>query len=270
MRPKAIGLVAALSMVAAACGAGTLTGLPDRSEDPLVQIRSEGGFAPVEMVLGHGPTYTLLANGQLIYEGPVIAIYPGPLLPKYQEVEISDDERRTVLDLVEKMGLPDFEEERDDSANQLVADATTEVVTYWDENGTHSYAVYALGIEPNPSEARIKAFLDLVDLMSELTASNESVPYEAERVQVIAGVGFADPEFPDVREWPFENTDLSEWEVLPNQWMCKMFGPEVLPTFEDANQNTQWTHPDPMMDAPPFTLLVRPLHPGEPDCPEGL
>ena len=270
MRLRSLGFVVVLSLLAAACGMDSGAGLPDKTEDPLVQIRSEGGFAPVEMVLGRGPTYTLLANGQLIYEGPVIAIYPGPLLPNYQVVEVPDDQIRAVLDLVDEIGLPDFEEERDDSANQFVADATTEVVTYWDENGTHSYSVYALGIEPDPSDSRNKAFLDLIELMGELAASGEAIPYVGDRVQVIAGVGFADPEFSDVREWPLENTDFSEWVVLPNEWMCNMDSPDILPTFEDATQNTQWMHPDPMMDAPPFMLLVRPLHPGEPDCLEGL
>jgi hypothetical protein len=86
-------------------------------------------------------------------------------------------------------------------------------------------------------------------------------------VQVIAGSGFVDPEFADVRNWPLDNTDFSDWETLPNGWMCTTYGPEILDTFADASQTTQWTHPDPMMDAPAFTLLVRPLHPGEPDCP---
>lgn len=258
----------ALSMTVAACGVET--GLPEKNEDPLLQIRSEGGFAPVEFVLGRGPTFTLLANGQLIHEGPVAAVYPGPLLPNYQVTTVEDDQIRAVLELVEKMGLPDIEDERDDSANEFVADATTEVVTYWDENGTHRYSVYALGIEPDPNEERSRVFLELIELLGELTASSPSEPFDGERVQVIAGIGFADPEITDVRDWPLEDRDFSDWTVLPNQWMCKMYGPEVLGAFEDATQATEWTHPDPMMDADSYKLVVRPLHPGEPDCLQGL
>lgn len=266
MKKKTLGLFVAAAMALTACGAANDEGLPEKTDDPLLQVRSEGGFAPVEMILGRGPTYTLLANGQLIHEGPVAAIYPGPLLPNTLVLEIDDNDMQRVLDLVGEIGLPDMEDERDEENGQNVADATTEVVTFWDENGTHTYSVYALGIDPNPANRSTRAFQELIDLLGELTASYEASPYDGDRAQVVAGVGFADPDFPDVREWPLEETDFSDWEILPNQWMCQIQDPDVLPLFTDATQATQWTHPDPMMDAPPFTLLVRPLHPGEPDC----
>jgi hypothetical protein len=41
----------------------------------------------------------------------------------------------------------------------------------------------------------------------------------------------------------------------------------VLPDFETATQLTRWQEPDPLIDAPTYTLLVRPLLPGEPECP---
>lgn len=270
MKRTTIGLLVAVSLVMTACGAAAEDGLPEKTDDPLLQVRSEGGFAPVEMTLGRGPTYTLLGNGQLIHEGPVVAIYPAPLLPNSLVAEIDDDEMRQVLDLVEAIGLPDMEDERDEENGQNVADATTEVVTFWDDNGVHTYSVYALGIEPNPVNPSTKAFLELIDLLGELVGSHEATPYEGDRAQVVAGIGFADPDFPDVRDWPLEDTDFSDWVVLPNEWMCQVQDPEILPLFADATQNTQWTHPDPMMDAPPFTLRVRPLHPGEPDCFEDL
>jgi len=256
----------AASLTLTACGAAADEGLPEKTSDPLLQVRSEGGFAPVEMILGRGPTYTLLADGRLIHEGPVAAVYPNPLLPNSLVVDIDDAEMRRVLDLVDEIGLPDMEDERDEENGQNVADATTEVVTFWDDTGTHTYSVYALGIEQNPDNPSTAAFQDLIDLLGQLTASHEATAFEGERVQVVAGIGFSDPDFPDVRDWPLEDTDFSDWEVLPNGWMCQIQDPDILPLFADAKQSTQWTHPDPMMDAPPFTLRVRPLHPGEVDC----
>lgn len=268
MRRRTLGLLALASFVLTACGGDS--GKAERPADPdapLLQVRSEGGFAPIEMVLGRGPTYTLLADGRLIHSGPVIAIYPGPLLPNYLVIQINDDQMNTVLELIDEIGLPDMVEERDEENGENVADATTEVVTYWDAEGAyHRYYVYALGIDPNPPNPSTKAFSELLVVLDQLAASGEAVAYEAERAQVIAGAGFADPDFLDIRDWPLEDTDFSDWETLPNQWTCKAYGPDILDTFSDASQNTQWTHPDPMMDAPPFTLLVRPLHPGEPDC----
>jgi hypothetical protein len=268
MRGKTLGLLTAVALAVSACGGGGGSGaeLPANPDTPVVQVRSEGGFLPVEVSLGRGPRYTLLADGRLIHEGPVIATYPGPLLPNYLVSQINEDQMNTVLELVDKIGLPGMEDEIDDSAASYIADASTEVVTYWDTDGEYRFSVYALGIEPDSSNPSTAAFTELLVVLDQL-AAEESIPYEPERVRVIAGFGFVNPDFADVRDWPLDNTDFSDWETLPNGWMCTTYGHEVLDTFADANQSTQWTHPDPMMDAPAFTLLVRPLHSGEPDCP---
>ena len=267
MRTKTVALLIAVSVGLTACGVETGgVELPTDPDAPVVQVRSEGGFVPVEWMLGRGPTYTLLADGRLISEGPVIAIYPGPLLPNYLLSQVNADQMNAVLELINQIGLPDMENEIDESHNLVVADANTEVVTYWGADKVeHTYSVYALGLEPssNPSTA---AFSELMVMLDQLASQGDQVPYESERTRVVAGVGFVDPEFEDVRDWPLDNTGFADWETYPNGWMCQLYGPEVLPAFADATQTTQWTHPDPMMDAPAFTLLVRPLHPGEPDC----
>lgn len=258
------GLLIAATLMLAACGAETRLGFDDPDE-PVLQIRSEGGFTTVEMALGRGPTYTLLADGRLIHTGPVIAIYPAPLLPNFLVGSITEDQMNEVLDLVDEIGLPDFTDETDETNGQGVADATTEIVTYWDESGAHTYSVYALGINDQPSDPRTAAFLELFNLMGELAATTDAEPYEGEKAQVIAGPGFPDPDFPDLREWPLDDDSLESWAVLPNGWHCDIEDPEVLDLFRDASQNTQWNHPEgDSLD--PLTLLVRPLHPGEPDC----
>ncbi len=153
----------------------------------------------------------------------------------------------------------------------MVADATTKVVTYWDQKGEHSYGVYALGIgldEPAPpATASLK---ELLDLMGDL-AGGEAEPYEPDRVRIVAGPGVINEEFEDVRDWPLEDSDLSSWETLPNGWLCEVFESEVLTRFADATQTTVWRWipgDDPTLaDAEFLQLAVRPLHPGEPDCP---
>ena len=266
---RTTGLLLAAIVTLSACGSPSTVQLPSDPDAPVLQIRSEGGFAPVEWILGRGPSYTLLGDGRLIHQGPTIAIFPGPLLPNYLVSQLNEDQMNTVLDLIERIGLPNMDRVVDDSQNSFVADATTEVVTYWDENGEHSFGVYALGIEPNPSDSRVAAFADLLVVMDQLAFQGDSAQFEPDRVRITAGVGFVDPEFEDVRTWPLGKTDFSGWFEYPNGWTCKVFGPEVLDLFVDATQSTTWLHPDPMMDAPSFKLLVRPLHPGEPDCPIG-
>ncbi len=148
-----------------------------------------------------------------------------------------------------------------------VADATTEVVTYWDGEQFHQYSVYALGIGTNPNPATA-ATAELVGALSEAAFSGSSEEYLGDRVRVISGVAQVapDPGFEDVRAWPLDGEDPNHWTELNLGFTCKVFGPEVIGTFRGATQVTQWLHPNPMMDAPPFVLLIRPLHPGEPDC----
>jgi len=202
-------------------------------------------------------------------DGPVIAIYPGPLLPNYQIARLGEEQLDEILALVERIGLPAMDDEIDDSAAANVADATTEVVTYWDESGMHRYSVYALGIDPSPSNQATAATIELVDTLSTSRFAGDTEVFAGDRVRVIASVSRVapDPEFEDIRPWPLEGEDPNLWTELELSFTCTVLGPDVLALFEDATQVTQWLHPVETMDAPPFLLQVRPLHPGEPDCP---
>jgi hypothetical protein len=267
MTSKSLLIATVLAVALTACGMPEGgPGVPSDPDAPLIQIRSEGGFVPIEWALGHGPGYTLLADGRLIYEGPVIMIYPGPLLPNYQVSQATDDQIRRALELVEEIGLPEIDYEIDDSAMNMVADASTEMVTYWDEEGReHTYGVYALGLDTNGGQSEVNAAVrQLIELLGEMSAGPSLGSYEGERVRVVAGAATPGQETADVREWPLERTDLAEWEVPLEGWYCAVFGPEVLDTFNNAHQETMWTHPD---TGETYKLLVRPLHPGEPDCP---
>jgi hypothetical protein len=72
-----------------------------------------------------------------------------------------------------------------------------------------------------------------------------------------------DPEFEDTRDWRLESSDLSTWQELPNGWLCMTTDGPVPDVFDDATQATTWVHPE----RGQMKLLVRPLLPGEPDCP---
>lgn len=263
MISRAVAGLAIAAMALTACG--TPVGDDGGDRDPgeaVLRITSEGGFAPVEMILAAGPRYTLLGDGTLIYQGVQTLQYPGPLLPPYLKAKLNGSQMNAVLAMVERIGLPEIESASDDTAAQFVADATTEVITYWDEAGSHVYSVYALGFVEDPSE-ETAAFKELVDTLDRFSIESAGEPYEGERVRVLAGEGAVDPGFADLRPWPLDS-DPSTWEDLPNGWSCQGFGPETLDLFADATQATTWESP---VDGSETFLLVRPLHPGEPDCP---
>ena len=264
-----VALGAAISIALTACGIEGDSGdaLAPDPEAAVIQIHSEGGFLPVEISLAQGPRYTMLGDGRLIYEGPVILIYPGPLLPNYQVVQLDQETVDRVLQLVEEIGLPGIDREIDDSAMEFIADAATDVITYWDESGEHVYGVYALDVvqETTPRSA---AFLELIGVLDQAAGTEPAQPYQAERVRVIAGPGFVDEEFRQVNDWPLADTDLSAWTTVATDWKCRAFDdPEILDAFVDANQANQWRLPEASSDDEALTLLVRPLLPGEPDCP---
>ena len=272
MRWKQLPLLIAGVVMLAACGSAV--SVPSDPDAPILQIRTDGGFAPIEWILSNGPTYTLLADGRLIVPGPAFEFYPGPIVLNYQVSQVGDQDFEQILDLVAEMGLPEMTSEIDDSAAGFVADAGTTMVSFWDDAGVHQYSVYALGIELDPENPTIAsnpetaAFMKLIVRLDKSRGSSDSVPYEPERVRVLAGVAMApvDPGLEDVRPWPLGDDDPANWEQLELGWACSAYGPEALELFQEASEITQWMDPDPMMDAPPYTLLVRPLHPGEEDC----
>ncbi|HJS72619.1 MAG TPA: hypothetical protein VJ858_07825 [Acidimicrobiia bacterium] len=262
MSRKSLGAIASLALVLAACGAESDSGAG--GDEAVLQITSEVGSGPVEFVLATGPRYTMLGDGRLIFQGFQTMEFPGALVPPYLVATLDDNQMSAVLAMVEDIGLSEIEDETDDSNMEMVADATTEVITYWDENGPHRLAVYALGMDESPSH-RDAAFLELISTFDQFTAETPSEPYVADQVRVIAGPGGVDPAFSDVRPWPLADTDFSDWEELPNGWHCTIIDGPVPSVFDEATQATTWEHPDGESGA--LLLLVRPLIPGEPNCP---
>ena len=265
MKKRSLIALSALALTLAACGQGNEPEVG--ADEALLQIVSEGGFVPVEFALGTGPRYTLLGDGRLIFQGMQTLEFPGRLVPPYMVARLNDSQMNAVLAMVDDIGLPGIDDESDNDANQFVADAPTDVITFWDENGRHRLSVYALGIDTQePQSDRNAAFLELIDTFDRFTAEADAEPYAAESVRVIAGPGFVNEDFEDTRPWPLDD-DWSAWASQPNGWVCRVFQPDVLDLFADATQATVWEAPDGLGVPTPAKLLVRPLLPGESDCP---
>ena len=96
MRKAAIPLIA-LALIAAACGSDGGGSAPTDPDEVILTIGFEGGFAPVEAVYDPTPQFVLFADGRLVSQGPVITIFPGPLMPNLQEAQLNDDEMAQML-----------------------------------------------------------------------------------------------------------------------------------------------------------------------------
>ena len=266
-------MLAAGALLMASCGTGEVLGPPDiDSDDPLIQIHSEGGFVPVDWNLGRGPIFTVTQGGLIIYQGVTTLEYPGRLVPPYMAGQLNEEQLSELRQKLEAMGIAEIEDEHDDSVTN-VADATTEVIRFWDESGVHRYSVYALGITDHDVPERTVAFADLFEWLHTVTGTIDASPYEADRVQVIAGADYQgiDPDFVDIRDWPLDGENPDNWDELTTVgeaevWTCKVFDGGIPEVFEDATQATLWTHPSESADAQNYKLLVRALLPGEDGC----
>lgn len=262
-------MIAVLAMPAVACGSdddATAT-LPDDGDTIILQVVYEGGFAPVEFILNEMPQHTLYANGRLVSQGPQPAIFPGPMLPSMQQVNIGDAAMAEVLAIVDEIGLPAMTDESNSEAAAFIADASEAVAYYYDENGTHRYAVYALGVveSSDPQVAGMRTLFDTLDVLAvESPTAGEYVP---DRVQVLATQSFVDETEPGatLEPWPLAASPADLPEVADLGVSCTVLeGDEALAAlavFAEADQMTFWDY-----EGVSYRILARPLFENELGC----
>jgi hypothetical protein len=294
MKSKLITLLA-VALVLGACGAAddagstTTTSTPtiggpgtttttegpstteDRSPDEVVlQVRFEGGFAPVEMIYNPLPRYTLLGDGRIAFEGPTPAIFPGPLLPNVEVARLAEGDVARILELVAAAGLPDITEELNTEYADRVADAQNTVVTYHDGAGEHVFSVYALGIRLDPpKDPRVAALQRLVEALDAAAASvTDPEPWDVDALQIIVTDSFGGENEPEaaVVPWPLAAPVAELAQPVFGDVRCiALDGEQALTAaaaFEEASQLTFFDD-----GAGIYRLLVRPILPGETACP---
>src|SRR3954471_17026664 len=69
------------------------------ADDALVlRVSSAGGFVPPSALVGRLPETSVYADGRVIFNGPVPAVYPGPALPNLQWATLSPAALQQLLD----------------------------------------------------------------------------------------------------------------------------------------------------------------------------
>ena len=273
--------LALISLLLAACGttsgaATTVAATTDTTpvpttlpaaEEAVLVVEDVGGFVPIEFALGRGPRYVLTSDGRLIFQGPMIEIFPQPLWPNYQVRQLTDEELDLVMDSILATGIDQITDEVDDNSANIIADASTTVITYNDEQGSHRFEVYALDIGEGQSE-QVQRLAGLVRVLDGVaSAEGEVAELEPERVQVIAqeAVPTGD-EFEQVVEFPIDD-DPASWGDLEGQQgiKCASFEGEdaeaLVEGFKEANAATLFEAGDTT-----WRVYPRPLLPGEEPC----
>jgi hypothetical protein len=237
------------------------------AEEVVLVVEDVGGFVPIEFALGRGPRYVLTGDGRLIFQGPMIEIFPQPMWPNYQVRQLTEEELDVVMDAIAVTGIDQITDEVDDSSANVIADASTTVITYYDDQGLHRYEVYALDIGEGQSE-QVQRLAGLVRVLDGVaTADGEVSELEPERVQVIAqGAEPTGDEFEQVVDFPIDE-DPATWDDLAGQQgiKCAAFEGEdaeaLVAGFREANQATLFEAGDTT-----WRVYPRPLLPGEEPC----
>jgi hypothetical protein len=269
MRKSLIGLAAAALALSACAADPGLEETLKLNEDPdsvLLIVKDEGGFVPIEFIVGQGPRLVLLRDGTLIVTGPQIEIFPQPLLPNYQTIQLDDETMLFVLEELAAIGFAAIDSEVNTEAANMVADASTTVTTFYNQDGPHTFSVYALGIDTQVGDPRVHILANLVNHLSEIGFNQSGEAYQWQALEVLAGVPQfpAEPEFVDVRPWPLE-VGYDEMTDIGFDWRCASFEGEeaqaLLAAFLEASQVTTWDD-----GGNEYSIKVRPLFPGEDPC----
>jgi hypothetical protein len=244
---------------------------PAASAGLVLGVEQTGGLVPSTTV-GRLPLLAVYADGQVITEGPVPAIYPGPALPNLQ---VHTVDRTGVQDLVDR-ALEAGVAETTDLGSPPVADAFTTRFTLVLDDRTVVREVYALhetpdrgeveGVTPDQAEDRKR----LRDLLDSLTAPGDAAgtaPYEPAAVAAIASPwidpqdGLAHPEQP----WPGPRLPGEPVPGPTGVGCVTATGEEaaaLLAAASSATTLTPWT----TADGSRWSVTFRPLLPDESGC----
>jgi hypothetical protein len=276
--PVALGLVLLLSGCAEQAGAGappptaepTPVSLPDDAGALVLQVELTGGFLTPELLAGRLPLISVYADGRVITEGPVAAVFPGPAWPNVQVQRADPATVRTLVEHALAAGVADTTE----LGMPGVADAASTRFTVTTAAGTTVREVYALSEgagDPMLTAEQQAARAELTDLLSELTdlpaTLDDAASYEPTAVAALARAWTTEPD-PAVGERPAVGWPGPQLpgESLGADLSCAVTAGDqaaaVTSAARAADQLTPWA----TADGAVWAVTFRPLLPHESGC----
>ena len=284
--PRRHAIVLAALLMAAACGTSGPSAAPsDSAVEGAFALRAKLNQAiPPEARFTWLPYLLITADGTVVRQGPVPAIFPGPLLPNLQGAPLSDAgydrivERAGALGLLEGSG--DFVPAGMPLGGQtgsveLLVNGELRTIT-GDPNRIIQCITTPCDPEPGTAEAFGTFWAELGDLGSLVGSElGQDTAYHPDGFALLIGV-----EPPDdgglgrqVVTWPLETPLADIGQPVGNTLLprCGTVAGEDAATLEAAfaaaNQLTMWVDQgrDP---ADAASIAVRPVLPGEDPCQE--
>ena len=271
-------LISACAQATAEGGAGAApssapAGPPAGADALVLRVAQTGGFTGPDTIASRLPDLSVYGDGRMIFEGPVVMIYPGPALPNVQVRMLSPEQVRELVARAVAAGVRPGA----DFGQPGVADATTTEVTVVTAAGEHKIAANALreAQDDDPmltaaqKQARTK-LRDFLDRADKLAAGPGAQPYRPEILAAVATPyvepGDDLPARPQPKEWPgpaLPGEPLTEALKLSCVTATGEQRDAILAAAKDANANTPW-----ISGGNGWTVRFRPMLPGETGCAE--
>ena len=240
----------------------TADGVPS-GDQVVLTLDQHGGFAPVEHSVGNTAEVVVLADGSVISGAPMTMQYPGPALLPFQ---VSQAGRRAVEAVVEEFEALDPDADYDGDAQTFVADAATTTVTLHRDGRTVSISAYALGMTDDVGGPPRDAFQALVGHIQDLVTGTGDTPYEPSALRVhdvtdqVGPPPEPSPGEPSgtVRDWPIPHAGAA-CSVVSDPAQVR----SALGVLRESTQLDRFR-----TGAGVRRLVVVPLLPGDPGCPE--
>ena len=287
---RALALTAALLLMAGCAQRGGAMPAPETSSAPppvalpegdstlVLRVEYVGGFVPAEWTYSRLPTYSLYADGRLITDGPVPAIYQGPAMPNVQVQQLDDAALQDLLEEAAAAGIADTA----DLGSPPVADVPSTRFTLTTSDGTVVREVYALDVvlegdaaqgglteEQVTGRAKLRELLTALSDVGQRPGPDGRPAVESYVPTAVAAVAtpWVEPEDELAHaELPWPGPELPG-EALggPLQVGCVVATGDqaatVLAAAAQANAATPWAS-----GGTRWTVLLRPLLPDESGC----
>jgi hypothetical protein len=266
------------------------TAPPPRAELPpdagglVLRVEHVGGFVRPEETYSRIPSYSLYADGRLITNGPVAAIYPGSALPNLQVQFLDQAQVRDLANRALAAGIAETTE----LGSPPVADMPSTRFTLTTAEGTSVREVYGLseyvfegdrseaGLTPEQraGRAKLRELLTALDDLGQQLTPEGQAPVEAYVAESVAAIvrPWSPPEeeiahgfTPEPAPWPGPALPGEQLGSLPDLGCAVATGDQataVLAAAGDANALTPWLSPD----GTRWSVVFRPLLPDESGC----
>jgi hypothetical protein len=243
--------------------------------DLVLRLDSGGGLVPLSYLLTHIPQWSLYGDGRIVVQGPMIEIYPQPLLPNLRIMRVSPSEMQTIVAAADEAGLlgPDA-----GYSAGGIADAPTTFFTLTVDGVTHRVSAYALmdGVEADSAadeaaRARLMVFAEKIGDLDKLLGRQvtDAEAFEPAGMRIFVSQATADEPAepkPTVIAWPLAGDPMAIGQATSNPaTVCVLATGQDLATFTEAAKQataiTRWTY-----GGLEYSVMVRPLLPDETTC----